>query len=147
MKAFVAMKTWPPGRSVRQTSPPKSKKNHEAEPAPCVQGREPRQRGTSVTIERRRYAPDATLAIGPLFQLIRIVLLSHLGGVRDDRVKSIRRQLGKPMKAIRMNHHGFAHRGMPSYLHVRPMPSVYPLLAEAPPDLPYGLSQAVLVLH
>jgi len=51
-----------------------------------IQGGEAWQWCANVTIERWWYAPDAAIAILPLFNLIKVVLFHAVRGIRDYRV-------------------------------------------------------------
>jgi len=81
------------------------------EPGPLfsVQRCEAGEWGARVTIEGRRYPPDTALAVGPLFQLVRIVFLHPVGRVCDDGVERVFREVGEPLETIRMDDAGSAN--------------------------------------
>lgn len=55
----------------------------------CVESREAWEWLASMPIERRRYAPDAAVAVGPLLYLVKVVFFQAVRRVSDNRVQTI----------------------------------------------------------
>jgi hypothetical protein len=57
-----------------------------------------------MTIEGGRDTPNAAVAVGPFFHLVKIVLFDAVRRVGDDRMETVLRDTPQPLEAIGMNH-------------------------------------------
>src|SRR5215467_10348501 len=75
-----------------------------------VQGREARERGASVPVERGWNTPDAAVAIGALLELIGVEFFDAVGRVRNDCVNATFWCLAEPLEAVGVDQERFADR-------------------------------------
>lgn len=62
-----------------------------------------------MSVERRRYAPHAAVAVGPLFDLIEIVFLDAVRRVGDNRMDAFGGDAAHPFKTVGMEDMGVAY--------------------------------------